>query len=82
MNNKKVENTGLTQLVELKLKDYFLNLKGNHPIQGLYDKVIQEVEKPLLNLTLEFCSGNKLKAAEVLGINRNTLSRKLKEQKG
>lgn len=81
MNSKKTENTGLTQLVEHKLQDYFHNLNGHHPIQGLYDQVIKEVERPLLRLTLAFCSGNKLKAAELLGINRNTLSRKLKELK-
>jgi two-component system, NtrC family, nitrogen regulation response regulator GlnG len=78
MNNEKQHKTGLAQLVETKLKDYFLNLNGHYPVQGLYDQVIQEVEKPLLHITLDFCSGNKLKAAELLGINRNTLSKKLK----
>jgi DNA-binding protein Fis len=79
MNNKKMNKTGLTQLLESQLQDYFLNLNGQHPIQGLYNQVIKEVERPLLRITLAFCSGNKLKAAELLGINRNTLSRKLKE---
>ena len=81
MNKEKTQKTGLTQLVETKLKDYFLNLNGQSPVKGLYDQVIKEVERPLLSLTVAFCAGNKLKAAELLGINRNTLSKKLKELK-
>jgi DNA-binding protein Fis len=81
MNKEKTQKTGLTQLVETKLKEYFHSLNGQSPVKGLYDQVLKEVERPLLRLTLAFCEGNKLKAAELLGINRNTLSKKLKELK-
>lgn len=73
------QNTGLSNLVEDKLKDYFTNLNGDRPIQGLYDHIIKEVERPLLKIALEFCGKNKLQAAKLLGINRNTFSKKLKE---
>ncbi|MDR2464270.1 MAG: hypothetical protein LBD36_01475 [Holosporales bacterium] len=47
------------------------------PASGLYDIVISEVERPLLFLTLKFAGGNQKKAAKILGINRNTLRKKL-----
>jgi Fis family transcriptional regulator, factor for inversion stimulation protein len=46
---------------------------------GLYNHVLQEVEKPLLLLALQRCAGNQLKAAALLGINRNTLRKKMRE---
>ncbi len=46
---------------------------------GLYDKVLQEVERPLLQLAMQQCRGNQLKAAALLGINRNTLRKKLRD---
>lgn len=46
---------------------------------GLYDKVLHEVERPLLQLALQQCQGNQLKAAALLGINRNTLRKKLRD---
>ena len=46
---------------------------------GLYDKVLQEVERPLLQLAMQQCRGNQLKAAAMLGINRNTLRKKLRD---
>ena len=45
---------------------------------GLYDRILQEVERPLLELTLRRCGGNQMKAAALLGINRNTLRKKLR----
>lgn len=45
---------------------------------GLYDRVLQEVERPLLEQVMQRCQGNQLKAAAMLGINRNTLRKKLR----
>lgn len=46
---------------------------------GLYAHMLQEVERPLLILALQRCEGNQLKAAALLGINRNTLRKKLRD---
>ena len=65
--------------VELHLKRYF-NMHGESlPPPGLYDRVLREVELPLIALTLSATRGNQLKAAELLGINRNTLRKRIRE---
>ena len=68
----------LSEFITAKLEQYFHELNGNKPATSLYDQIIQEVEKPLLITTLAFCKGNQVKAAQLLGINRNTLRKKLK----
>jgi two-component system nitrogen regulation response regulator GlnG len=45
----------------------------------LHDMVLQQVERPLIRFVLEKCRGNQVKAADVLGINRNTLRKKIQE---
>ena len=50
---------------------------GDLPAPGLYQRVIEEVEKPLIMATLRATSGNQIKAAEILGLNRNTLRKKI-----
>jgi two-component system, NtrC family, nitrogen regulation response regulator GlnG len=65
--------------VEAHLKRYF-SLHGDAlPPAGLYDRIIREVELPLIALTLSATRGNQLRAADVLGINRNTLRKKINE---
>ena len=65
--------------VELHLKRYF-DLHGDSlPPSGLYDRVIREIELPLIALTLSATKGNQLKAADLLSINRNTLRKKIRE---
>jgi two-component system nitrogen regulation response regulator GlnG len=65
--------------VELHLKRYF-NMHGDSlPPPGLHDRVLREVELPLIALTLSATRGNQLKAAELLGINRNTLRKRIRE---
>ena len=49
------------------------------PPNGLYDGALREVERPLIELTLEATRGNQVRAAELLGINRNTLRKKIRE---
>ena len=67
----------LAQSVEVHLRRYF-DLHGDQlPPPGLYERVITEVERPLLELALHATGGNQLRTAELLGINRNTLRGKL-----
>lgn len=58
------------------MQDYFHTLNGHAP-QDLYQTVLGQVEPPLLRATLEYCGGNLSRAAEVLGMNRTTLRKKL-----
>lgn len=61
--------------------DQFLQRLGGHEVSNLYDMVIERVERPLIKLALKHTGGNQLKAARLLGINRNTLRAKLKVSK-
>jgi len=70
-------NGGLSSIVESFLINYFAAHEGDLPTNGLYDRVLQEVERPLIQTTLKAVMGNQKKAAEILGINRNTLRKKL-----
>ena len=60
------------------LDSYFRDLDGTEP-DALYDMVVKAVERPLLDLVMQKADGNQSRAAEWLGINRNTLRRKLVE---
>ena len=51
-----------------------------YPIEDLYEEVISRVERPLIELVLERTGNNQLKAAEILGLNRNTLRKKIAER--
>lgn len=70
---------GLASSVERHLRDYFAAHENGLPSAGLYDRVLQEIERPLLSITLAECDGNQLRAAELLGLNRNTLRKKMRE---
>ncbi|MDA0305542.1 MAG: nitrogen regulation protein NR(I) [Proteobacteria bacterium] len=71
------EEKGLAQTVEQRLSTYFSAHDGGLPAPGLYQRVLREVERPLIMLTLRATRGNQIKAAEVLGLNRNTLRKKI-----
>jgi Fis family transcriptional regulator len=60
------------------MDDYFRHLDGEKP-SAIYDMVIGYVEKPLLEFILDRTQGNQTKAAEILGLNRNTLRKKIKD---
>ena len=66
--------------VRENLETYFRDLDGEEP-HSMHEMLIQVVEKPLLEVVMKHAAGNQSKAAEWLGINRNTLRRKLTEHK-
>ena len=66
----------LTDAVKESLDDYFTHLDGQPP-HAIYDMVLGCVEKPMLEFILHKVGGNQSKAAEVLGLNRNTLRKKM-----
>ena len=70
---------GLAQSVERHLKSYFAAHGDSLPAPGLYDRILHEIERPLLQLTLDATRGNQVRAADVLGLNRNTLRKKIRE---
>lgn len=67
----------LRSVTEEAIKNYFANLNGHKPAE-LYDLVINEVEEPLLKAVMQYTGGNQSRAAEILGINRGTLRKKLR----
>jgi two-component system nitrogen regulation response regulator GlnG len=69
----------LSQIVERKLSSYFADQPDGLPPTGLYDRVLEEVERPLIQLTLSATRGNQVRAAEILGLNRNTLRKKISD---
>jgi two-component system nitrogen regulation response regulator GlnG len=75
-----VSELTLAEVVRQKLKPYFQQSSGVVPTD-LYASIIEQIEKPLIELTLEYTGGNQLKAADVLGINRNTLRKKITDLK-
>ncbi len=64
--------------VHAALQNYFRQLHGETP-SDLYRLVLQEMEAPLFEVVMEFTRGNQTKASEILGINRSTLRKKLKQ---
>jgi two-component system nitrogen regulation response regulator GlnG len=72
--------TSLADAVEGQLARYFAVFGEELPPDGVYERVLAEVERPLLRLALAAVKGNQLKAAKLLGINRNTLRKKLTER--
>ena len=64
--------------VERAMRNYFEHLDGQD-VQDIYQMVLSEVEMPLLEVVLEYTRNNQSRAAEVLGLNRGTLRKKLKQ---
>jgi Fis family transcriptional regulator len=74
--HKMVEKSKLQLAVTESLEDYFTHLDGQPP-HAIYDMVLSCVEKPMLEFILNKVGGNQSKAAEILGLNRNTLRKKM-----
>ncbi|ADV01354.1 Fis family transcriptional regulator [Alicycliphilus denitrificans] len=73
-------NNSIEQCVRESLQSYFRDLDGEAP-DGVYDMVVRLVEKPLLEVVMSHADNNQSRAAEWLGLNRNTLRKKLVEHK-
>jgi two-component system, NtrC family, nitrogen regulation response regulator GlnG len=69
--------TSLEASVELYLNDYFATHHPDLPPEDLYDRILLQIERPLINATLAAVHGNQVRAAKLLGINRNTLRKKI-----
>lgn len=69
---------GLGQAVESAVREFMETLDGEGTT-NFYDLVLTEVEEPLLRVVLEYCGGNQSRAAELLGLNRGTLRKKLRQ---
>ena len=69
----------LSKLVERHLGGYFAEQPDGLPPNGLYDRILEDIERPLIHMTLAATRGNQVKAAEVLGLNRNTLRKKIQD---
>ncbi len=75
MSKKKIEDC-----IRDSLEQYFKDLRGAEP-HSLHDMILAAAEKPLLEVVMKHADGNQSKAAEWLGVNRNTLRRKLVDHK-
>jgi Fis family transcriptional regulator len=75
MSKKHIE-----ECVRTSLEGYFKDLRGTDP-DGMYDMMVRVVEKPLLEVVMEYAEQNQSRAAEWLGLNRNTLRKKLVDHK-
>ena len=73
-----LEDLAFEDMVKAKLAGLLARIDG-YPVHDLYDKVLARVERPLFDLVLAHTGGNQLKAAEILGLNRNTLRKKLSD---
>ena len=75
MSKKHIE-----ECIRVSLEGYFKDLRGTEPA-GMYDMMVRVVEKPLLEIVMEHADQNQSRAAQWLGLNRNTLRKKLVEHK-
>jgi two-component system nitrogen regulation response regulator GlnG len=69
----------LSNAVERHLARYFAGFDGGLPPPGLYHRILREVEGPLVSAALAATRGNQIRAADLLGVNRNTLRKKIRD---
>jgi two-component system nitrogen regulation response regulator GlnG len=74
------EATGdLSEAVERHLADYFMGFGNELPPTGLYGRILKKIELPLITAALVATRGNQIRAADLLGLNRNTLRKKIRD---
>ena len=77
--NAQTAGDGFDGAVERAIADLFRSFGGASPPVGLYHRVLRDLEAPLIAATLGLTRGNQIKAAEILGLNRNTLRKKIRD---
>ena len=70
----------IEECIRTSLEGYFKDLRGTEP-GGMYDMMVRVIERPLLEVVMQHAEQNQSRAAEWLGLNRNTLRKKLLEHK-
>ena len=70
--------SSIEQYLDAQLRAYFSAHRDDLPATGLYERLLPHLERPLIEQTLQATSGNQIKAAEILGLNRNTLRKKIR----
>lgn len=73
------EADNLSSAVERHLRSYFDAHGDSLPPAGLYERVLKEIERPLISMTLDATNGNQIKSSQILGLNRNTLRKKIRD---
>ncbi len=79
MSECTISENDIAKQVRKAVNDYFKDLDGEDPSCGVYDMVMCCAEKPLIETVLFHAGGNQTRTAELLGINRNTLRKKMQE---
>jgi len=79
--DREQEEDSLEQKIGAHLDQYFAGYAGTLPPDGIYDRILKDFEKPLIEKCLDATRGNQLKAAALLGLNRNTLRKKIRDLK-
>ena len=69
----------LSEAVERYLSDYFMSFGQDLPPAGLYTRILRKIESPLITAALTATRGNQIRAADLLGVNRNTLRKKIRD---
>jgi two-component system nitrogen regulation response regulator GlnG len=77
--NEPKPDEGLSAAIERHLASYFASFGAELPPPGLYHRILREIEHPLLSVTLAATRGNQIRAADLLGVNRNTLRKKIRD---
>ena len=77
-SNSSLKHQSLSKSIELHLDEFFQAIDPSSEDLELYKHLLAEFERPLITRSLDFCNGNQFKAAKILGINRNTLRKKMK----
>jgi len=75
----KDEDETLSEAIYRHLERTFSESDGGVPSKGLYMRILREMEQPLITLTLSATGGNQIRASEILGLNRNTLRKKIRD---
>ena len=78
-NECMLDENDIARYVRKAINEYFKDLDGEEPSCAIFEMVINCVEKPLIETVMHHASGNQTRAADLLGINRNTLRKKMLE---